>query len=30
VTLNVLMAGAMVIGAVVLVDRGMMSLQRDA
>jgi hypothetical protein len=29
VTLNVLMAGAMVIGAVVLVDRGMARLQRD-
>ncbi len=30
VTLNVVMAGAMVIGAVVLVDRGMTRLQRDA
>jgi len=30
VTLNVALAGAMVIGAVVLVDRGMTRLQRDA
>jgi membrane protein involved in colicin uptake len=29
VTLNVLMAGAMVIGAVVLVDRGTARLQRE-
>ena len=30
VTLNVAMAGAMVIGAVVLVDRGTARLQRDS